>query len=164
MPIATLIAALVIMIVPVGAAEKLTTSEILNQGIAFGDWSKTQGLCDQILQKDPDDADALVSQARLRAAVGKTKDAISDCDKVLATRPQFALALGTRGTILVDIGKTQAGQTDLKLYLALTKSAHDLDTRLHRANAFESLKDDESAKKECQDIVNNTGSAALGGT
>jgi tetratricopeptide (TPR) repeat protein len=157
----SLIAALVITIVQVGAAEQLPMSEVLNQGIHFGDWSKTQSLCNQILQKSPDDADALVSRARIRALLGKTNDAISDCDKVLATRPRFALALRTRGAALCDIGKTQAGQTDLRLYLALTQSAHDSDTRYRRAGAFEFLRDDESAKSEYQSIVNETGSATL---
>jgi tetratricopeptide (TPR) repeat protein len=69
--------------------------------------------------------------------------------------------LSTRGGILCDIGKTQAGQADLKLYLALTESAHDVATRFRRACAFDDLKNYESARQEFQGVVNDTASATL---
>jgi tetratricopeptide (TPR) repeat protein len=154
-----LIVALVITIVPVGAAQPLSTSEILNQGIDFGDWKKTQSLYNQILKKDPNNADALIARARTNSLNGKTKEAIADCDKVLAKHPRFALALLIRGGILCSVGKTQAGNTDLKLYLTTTNSARDAETRSCRAFAFEYLKDYDSVRKVCQSIVNDTGSA-----
>src|SRR5262249_17813586 len=148
-----LVGILAITSVQSGNAEQLSTYEILNQGIEFGDWSKTRSLCDQILQEHPGDPDALVAWARLRSLVGKTHEDIRDCDWVLAKPPRFAWALSTRGTILCNIGKANKGQADLKLYLELTKSDRDSDTKLRRAFAFEYLKNDKESIKVCQDIV-----------
>jgi tetratricopeptide (TPR) repeat protein len=140
-------------------AEQSTEPDTLEQGIHFGNWVKTERLCNQILQKDPDNPTALISRARLRTFVGKNSDAIADCDHVLSANPQSPLALSVRSTALLEVGKTEAAEAEMYSYLALTKLAHDPATRIRRATAFYNLKDYVSEDKECQEILNQTNSA-----
>ena len=143
----------------VGAEEQLPTFEGLNRVIDFGDWNKARTLCNEIFQKNPENADALVARARLRSLTGKTSEAISDCDRVLSSSPGYPIALNTRGIILCTTGNPKAGRNDLKMYLELTNSAKDTVTRFHRALAYESLEDFKTAKNEWQIILKDTASA-----
>jgi len=94
------------------------TAEALNQGIDFGDWKTTERVCVQILAKNPSDADALIARA-----------------------------LVFRGLALCSIGRSKIGQSDLKLYLAITPLSSDFDLRYRRGVAFDCLKDSKSAEK-----------------
>jgi hypothetical protein len=58
------IAALVISIFGLGIEEQSSMPADVNQAIDFGDWSKTQSVCNQILQKNPDHPEALIARAR----------------------------------------------------------------------------------------------------
>lgn len=159
--ICSLIAALFLLMVPAQSSHTSSTSEILNQGIDFGDWKQTKSLCEQILQKDPGNPDALIASARLNSLNGKNRESISVCNKVLAVRPRFAPALLCRGLLTYRVGKFEDGKTDLKMYLMLTKSANDIPTRSCRAFVFGYLNESNSLNNVCESIVSETGSAKL---
>ncbi|MBS2008857.1 MAG: tetratricopeptide repeat protein [Cyanobacteria bacterium SZAS TMP-1] len=144
--------------IPAVAAESYRQFVILNQGIHFGDWRKTRSLCDGMLQKNPQDVDALLARANLNGMTGKTNDALADCNRVLATHPDCVPALNVRAAILWDIGKTKEGQADLKQYLALSKSETDKNTHYWQAASFERLKNYDAAKKKWQELLNETSS------
>ncbi|GEM_PF-958579 len=74
-----LIAALLLTTIAIVILRLPSTEETLDQAVNFGDWKKAESWCNQILEKNPNDADALVARARLSGMVGKSTEALADC-------------------------------------------------------------------------------------
>lgn len=151
--------AVALFTLPAEAEGKPLTAKVLSEGVDFGDWVKTQKLCEQILKQSPDDAEALTTRALINGSRGRTEDALKDCDRVLRVKPKFKRAILLKGALLCGLGKNQDGQKLLKDYLEETKLSTDLQTRNSRALANKSLKNFDLATKISISIEQETKTA-----
>jgi tetratricopeptide (TPR) repeat protein len=146
--------------VPAIAAKPLSDAAILKHYVDFGEFKKARLLCAEILKKNPNDADALVSRARISLSTGNDQSAMSDLNRALAIRKNFPLAIFFKAATYSDISKIQEVKENSNSYLALTNKASDLETQYRRAVIYSVIKDYKRSEQELKKILTKTASTS----
>ncbi|MCA9310563.1 MAG: tetratricopeptide repeat protein, partial [Phycisphaerales bacterium] len=72
-----------------------------------GLWAEAQAFAAQALQVSPDDHAALLLQARIFSAQGRSDDAIEVCDRILAAEPDSIDTRIARASVLERVGRIE---------------------------------------------------------
>jgi tetratricopeptide (TPR) repeat protein len=98
---------------------------------AAGDWERCLADVDALLAVTPDDAELLLSRARLCRRIGRRDDALAAYDRLIAKEPERADAYHERSDLQVGIGDTLAAMQDAARAFELAPD--DLDIRAAHA-------------------------------
>ena len=110
--------------------EPSTPDELLHHSFAIGDWNTTVALCDQMLERNPNDIEIVMLRGRAHLGAGSLEDAVRDFTHFIELRPE-----DPEGYYHREIAYRKLGQLDLASRDGQT--ARTFDTLYKSAYAYD---------------------------
>lgn len=117
-----------------------------------GDFEKSLSLQNEILNFDPEDAQAHCNRGLCFAGMGKHEDAIRDFDHAIMLAPDYMASYYNRGISLAETGQPEKAINDLTKAIELSKGSH-AEIFIWRGLCFRELDKNEHAIKDFTEAV-----------
>ena len=116
-----------------------------------GEFRKAEVICQQVLQTDPNQPDALHLLGVMASQVGKNDIALEFITKSLAIKPDFALGHHNLGIVLAALGKIEKAESAQRKAVALKPDF--AEAWLHMSRALQAQGRMAQAEEVCRRVV-----------